>query len=151
MDIQISFRQRDEHTNQLLAKGWTYKSASGKGMDIQISFLFGIRQGRTCELSTLALDACIVSLLSIMLHCDRAYIYVSMHGRGECTSHLGVSRAQSSEHKTQIKLSSTPRPVELLPMPIMHFGNVLGRVEQNKKRAIHFVPRAIVTSVKFVQ
>jgi hypothetical protein len=98
-------------------------------MDIQISFLFGIRQGRTCELSTPALDVCIISLLPIMLHCDRAYIYVSMHGRGECTSHLGVSRAQCSEHKTQIELSSTPRPVELSQMPILHFGNELGRVE----------------------
>jgi hypothetical protein len=41
MDIQISFLQRDGHTNQLLAEGWTYKSASCRGMDIQISFLEG--------------------------------------------------------------------------------------------------------------
>jgi hypothetical protein len=33
--------QRDGHTNQLLAEGWTYKSASCRGMDIQISFLEG--------------------------------------------------------------------------------------------------------------
>jgi hypothetical protein len=31
MDIQISFLEGDEHTNQLLEEGWTYKP---EGMDI---------------------------------------------------------------------------------------------------------------------
>jgi hypothetical protein len=106
MDIQT---RRNGHTNQLLVKGWTYKSAScrdghtnqkgwtykstsSNGMDIQTSILqrdghifFEIWQGRACELSTLALDVCIISLLSIMSHCVRAFSYVSMHGSGECT------------------------------------------------------------------
>ena len=83
MDIQT---RRDGHTNQLLAKGWTYKP---EGMDIKPEgmgyILLETWQGRACELSTLALDICIISFLFIMSRCVQAYSYVSMHGRGECT------------------------------------------------------------------
>jgi hypothetical protein len=47
-------------------------------MDIQISFLLEIWHGRACELAILALDFCIISLLSILSRYVRACICLTL-------------------------------------------------------------------------
>jgi hypothetical protein len=53
-----------------------------KGFDIQVSFLFEIQDSRGCELRSLTIDVCIVSLLSAVFSgCIGTYICFTT-GRG---------------------------------------------------------------------
>ena len=120
MDIQISFMQRDGQTNQRVL---TYKLASCKGF-----------KGRAYEMSALALDVCIIFLLSIMSSCVSLHLCEHAWERGSVlvTSEQVERNVLNIKHK----LSSTPRSLSCI------FEDKLGKVEENIKRTVHCVPRA---------